>query len=158
MNEGDYLKKWIKKQRSSPPKLAKQLGISKSAIYYQLDLEQLSASFVEKLERAGINIFKKYDNNTNKIEENKLNEPYIAYESAPNYWKEKAIFLTNENMRLLDIIDALTAENNLLKQQLPIDRQAQVNVALETLKTANARKHALKEQQLKEETPNINKI
>lgn len=57
MHEGDFLKEYLKKQRSSPPKLADQLGIARSSVYYQLDLEQLSSSFVKKLENAGINIF-----------------------------------------------------------------------------------------------------
>lgn len=57
MTEGEILKKWISDNRTSAYKLANKLGMAATSIYYQLELEKLSGSFVEKLEKAGIDIF-----------------------------------------------------------------------------------------------------
>jgi len=80
MHEGDFLKQWIKKNRSSPTKLAEQLGMAKSSIYYQLDLEQLSASFIDKLKSKGIAIL-----NTSFI---LLFTQFINNIPKPNYYQK----------------------------------------------------------------------
>lgn len=56
-NEGNLLKEYLKKNRMSVNKLAVLVGMARSSVYYQLDLPQLSASFVDKLNNIGITIF-----------------------------------------------------------------------------------------------------
>lgn len=81
-HEGDFLKQWLKKHRKSAPKLAKELGLAKSSVYYQLDLEQLSSSFIEKLEDKGFFIFQ---NNTENSSITVAAEPTTPYQKLkPN--------------------------------------------------------------------------
>ena len=81
MHEGNILKQWLKQQRKSAPKLADELGLAKSSVYYQLDLEQLSSSFVQKLNSKGITIFNDDSNISSIIAE----EPTIPYQKpSPN--------------------------------------------------------------------------
>lgn len=56
--EGEILNDWLISSRTSVKKLSELIGVSPSAVYFQMRSDRIANSFVEKLEKHGIHIFK----------------------------------------------------------------------------------------------------
>lgn len=73
-NEGSQLTDWMKENRYSAPDVARLLGVSRQAVYYQMEQEEVSETFKDRLMKAGLPVF---GNLTN------VQEPAAEYRSAP---------------------------------------------------------------------------
>lgn len=76
VKEGEILTKWLESKRWSPLDLARELNLTKQAVYYHLDKESIPESFKKKLRDKKFDVFSDLSKKSNIVKSNavELNE------------------------------------------------------------------------------------
>jgi len=103
-HEGDVLREWISSNRTSARQLALKIGVTTGSVTHQYKLQYLSGSFVEKLDKAGINIFTGQDYKAEIEDVSIVAEPSRISDSyeALKYVIESQKSIINEQKALIE--------------------------------------------------------